>query len=199
MDISEDDLRRYVPYYFTKGRADRLISALRDPPSRRYYHSQVDREPLQGDGWQRLQLFRFDDGKRDFVHGLILTNSCDLAAANTRMLPAKLNFVPLIEFQKYLSLLASNGISAERIQQHAKDVRAQSVSEIFFLPQDMLAGPERIAYLRDVHTMPVAALVSDGNARRILSLSDVGFYLFVVKLSIHFCRLHEEVDRGSPT
>jgi hypothetical protein len=33
--------------------------------------------------------------------------------------------------------------------------------------------------------------------RRLFSLSDYGFYLFVFKLSIHLSRIREGVDRGA--
>ena len=32
---------------------------------------------------------------------------------------------------------------------------------------------------------------------RLFTLSDYGHYLFLVKISVHFCRIHTGVDRGS--
>ena len=197
MELSAENIGRFFPYYLTEERKKGLLEALRDVPSRRYYATISDPEPLQGDGWRGLQVLRFNDGARDRIKGIVLTNSCDLAGDNTRLMPAQLNFAPLIVLDRYLDILRANGVAERRVDQHARDVRAQTVSDLFYLPADTNIGPEHIALLHDIHTIPMPVFDDDANRARVFSLSDVGFYLFVFKLSVHFCRLHENIDRSA--
>ena len=43
--------------------------------------------------------------------------------------------------------------------------------------------------------MPVRAFIDDNAKAKRFTLSLHGFYMFVFKLSVHFCRLHENVAR----
>lgn len=196
MELTAENLAAFFPYYLTEERKRGLLAALRDIPSRRYFASINDPEPLQGDGWRGLEILRFSDGTRDRIKGLVLTNSCDLAGGSKRVTPSQLNFVPLVAMKNYLGLLAASAVSEERIAQHSQDVRAQLITDLFYLPPDQTLAEEHIAVLSDVHTIPMAAFDKDTSKARLFSLSDVGFYLFVFKLSVHFCRLHESIDRS---
>ena len=73
-------------------------------------------------------------------------------------------------------------------------IRAQGVTSIFYLPADDLLEEEHVALLDDLHSMPLEA--HGQAAEKLFTLSMAGFYLFVFKLSVHFCRLHENVDRS---
>ena len=197
MDLTAESVEKFFPYYLTEERKKGLLEALRDVSKRRYYAKTDDPEPLQGDGWQGLEVIRFEDGARARIGGIVLTNSCDLAADNSRISPARLNFSPLLSLDRYLELLRKNGIAGTRIAQHAKDIRDQIINDIFYMPSDGMVGMERIALLSDIHTIPMSAFQADSGKVRIFSLSEVGFYLFVFKLSVHFCRLHENIDRSA--
>lgn len=195
MELSTENLSKFLPYYLTEERKKGLLEALRNVPNRRYYGKIPDPEPLQGDGWSGLRIRRFEDGAADNIKGVVLTNSCDLAAGNERLMPVRLNFAPLVSLDRYLGLLRANGIAAARVEQHAQDVRAQLISDLFYLPADVAIGGEHIALLHDIHTIPISKFSPDGSTKRIFSLSYVGFYLFIFKLSVHFCRMHEAIDR----
>lgn len=190
-------LDKYFPYYLSAERKRGLVQALKDVPTRNYYATLTDPEPLQGDGWRKLQLFQFETGARDKVSGLLLTNSCDLAKDNSRLTFPNINFVPLVNFSGYLQLLLKCGKTEERVNQHAKDIREQKVSDLFYLPALAIDAPEFIAPLNNIHTMPITAFNESEDKARLFSLSDVGFYFFVFKLSVHFCRLHENIDRST--
>jgi hypothetical protein len=62
-----------------------------------------------------------------------------------------------------------------------------------YLPADGLLDEDHVALLDDLYSMPVA--VHRQGAEKLFTLSMAGFYLFVFKLSVHVCRLHEDVDR----
>jgi hypothetical protein len=44
--------------------------------------------------------------------------------------------------------------------------------------------------------MPLHAFSEDGERRKLVTLNQLGFYLFVLKLSIHFCRFAEGISRS---
>lgn len=50
-------------------------------------------------------------------------------------------------------------------------------------------------YLDDLHTVPLHAFERVAEKKKLFTLTLVGFYLFLFKLSVHFCRFHEEVAR----
>ncbi len=194
MELTQENLSKFFPYYFTEERKTKLSRMLaKHPIEKPYYASQEDNEPLQGDCWSGLTIYRFDDGIKDQIKGMVLTNSCDLAKENNRLFVPKLSFVPIIDLEKYLVQLKASGIEDARIAQHAKEIRAQEITSFFYLPANETLEKEHIAILHDVHSIPANACIA-GNRRA--SLSDVGFYIFIFKLSIHFCRLQENVDRG---
>lgn len=56
------------------------------------------------------------------------------------------------------------------------------------------AGAIHVALLDDLHSMPME--VYKEAAEKLFTCSMEGLYLFVFKLSVHFCRLHENVDRS---
>lgn len=197
MDLPADSLSTFFPYYFTEERKRGLLSALKQLPLQKpYYAKLADPEPLQGDGWSGLQILRFEDAARTRITGIVITNSCDLTADNARLVPSKLTFAPLIPLSGYLSVLERGGVTKERILQHAGDIRAQAVNSMFYLPSTHDLIEEHVALLFDLHTVPTQAFEQDDGKRRVFSLSDIGFYLFVFKLSVHFCRLHENIDRS---
>ena len=94
MMLSADSLSKFFPYYLTEERKQGLLAALRQLPYQKPYYVRLDDpDPLQGDGWAGLQILRFEDGIRDRVKGIVLTNSCDLAADNSRLLPSRLSSI----------------------------------------------------------------------------------------------------------
>ncbi len=71
-------------------------------------------------------------------------------------------------------------------------MRAQEVTNVFYLPAGGPFEEEHIVLLDNVHSMPFAA---HDEGEKLFTLSMAGFYLFAFKLSVHFCRLQENVDR----
>ena len=84
-----------------------------------------------------------------------------------------------------------------KVQAHLEDVKAQKVSSMFFLPESEGIHEDSIALLDRVnHCAPSVIEPEDIDRRRLFSLSDYGFYLFIFKLSIHFTRIREGVPRS---
>lgn len=196
MNLSQSDISRQIPYYLSQPQKEGLVKALNDFPNCNYYTSQGPADALQGDGWTQMELVRFEDGERRKVPGILLSNSCDMSSENKRSTPPLLTFAPLISLAKYRRLLETRGQTATQIEDKFKQIRLQLLTSVFYLPAGTQVKEEYIALLDDVYTLPVSFFQAQTEKTRLFTLSDVAFYLFIMKLSIHFCRMHEAVARG---
>jgi len=193
MTLNNDDLKDQIPYYLTQEAKLGLIKALSGfPENINYFTSLYPSELLQGDGVDGLQVINFDDGTRKSVKGILLSNSCDMDCANQRELPIKITFAPLINLDKYIGVLSGSGLDPDKIQNKISSIKEQKVTNIFFLPKNNSLNADHIALLSDLYTIPLSSL---NKGVKLFTLSQVGFYLFLFKLSVHFCRFHENINR----
>lgn len=135
-----------------------------------------------------------------YIDALILSNTCDISFDNHRVVNSKqCLFAPLLILDDYLGELITAGQSQSQVEGFKRDVIAQHLSNIFYLPAFGDGEKERIALLDQIFWYPIdelALLVETINEDRLLSLSNFGFYLLAFKLSYHFCRLPEGPDRS---
>lgn len=192
MELSADTLQAQIPYYLTQVAKENLVKALNSFPNITYYTSLYPNDALQGDGWTSMGIVSFEKGERDFIKGIILSNSCDIDLTNKRDLPAKLIFAPIIKLTNYVKLLEKTNVP--NIKSKIQAIRGQHVTNLFYLPKEAYLDDEYIALLDDVHTIPLSTFNSK-DQKKLFTLSQVGFYLFIFKLSVHFCRFHENVKR----
>lgn len=202
MNLDAETLIQQIPYYLTAedqkvlldeltaisrgGTAEYLLGAYRDS---------FKEVLLQGDGWRGFQLFLFETGDRKSVRGIVLSNSCDVDPENPRDVPARVIFAPLVKLAAFKALLEGSGISAERIAAKIAAIKAQKTSNIFYLPAGGVLQEDYIVRFDDAHNMPVAVHAKSEDREKLFTLSNTGFYMLVLKLSVHFCRLHEKVNR----
>lgn len=93
--------------------------------------------------------------------------------------------------------LNNAGISPERTERHVRDIKAQAVTNLFYLPKGGDLQGDQIARFDECYSLPMRDFKSaTERSRRLASLSQLGFYLLTFKLSIHFCRMHEGIHRG---
>lgn len=168
------------------GTAEYVLSASRDS---------FKEVMLQGDGWRGFQLFLFETGDRRSVRGIVLSNSCDVDPENPRDVPARVIFAPLVKLAAFKALLEAGGISAERIADKIAAIKAQKTSNIFYLPAGGVLQEDYVVRFDDAHNMPVTAHAKAEGREKLFTLSNTGFYMLVLKLSVHFCRLQEKVNR----
>lgn len=198
MNISTDDIRDHIPYYLTAPQKEGLVNALAQfPKNFSYYCNGFEDELLQGDGWKGFQLFDFSTGKKADVFGVVLSNTCDVSTENVRTQPIKISFAPLISLTRYQSSLKKAGVSDAAINAKIDAIRLQRVTEFFYLPAGAQLQDECVVVLSDLHSMPLREFENAAKKRKEFTLSMCGFYLFLFKLSIHFCRFYEEVPRGA--
>jgi hypothetical protein len=147
----------------------------------------------QGDGWRGFQVFSIKSGNGNAARGIVFSNSCDLSAETSRGLPPKVTFAPIVKLARIIARFEAHGLHAEKVMSRLTDIKAQRATNMVCLLADGLLDEDHVALLDDLHSMPVA--VHRQAAEKLLTLSMAGFYLFVFKLSVHVCRLHEDVDR----
>ncbi len=200
MNFSLDDIRRQIPAYLSDSNKETLVKELEAIARGNVIrftladHEDAHKEAmLQGDGWAGFSLFEFEKGERRSVRGLVLSNSCDVSLENARDLPSRITFAPLLKLSAYRSLLVGAKVSEDRIDAKLGAIRAQQVTSIFFLPRAGKLEEDYIVPFDDLHSMPLSALPPEG---KLFTLNSTGFYMLVLKLSLHLCRLHEGVDRS---
>lgn len=202
MEFDAEQLQKQIPYYLTaedqkvllrelksfadSGAANFLLSDSRDT------FKQI---MLQGDGWRGFEVFVFDTGERRTVRGLVLSNSCDVDPENQRDWPARVMFAPIVRLSVYEDLLKKSGIDAKKIEAKLASIRAQKTSNMFFLAASDKLPEDCVVRLDDAHTMPVEAHLKREAREKLFTLNNTGFYMLVFKLSYHFCRLQERVNR----
>ena len=103
--IVAQSLQEHIPSYLTADQKTALTKALsRFPTNAEYYLvGKFQDELLQGDGWEKLQVLRFDTGEKKSVLGIILSNTCDVAPENPRDIPLNIVFAPIIPLSSYTS------------------------------------------------------------------------------------------------
>ncbi|OGP86094.1 MAG: hypothetical protein A2V87_11215 [Deltaproteobacteria bacterium RBG_16_58_17] len=192
MDLSIDAIQNQIPYYLTQRDKEALVKELKNFKSITYYINLHPAVALQGDGWSELGLIRYETGERKQVRGIVLSNSCDIDPTNKMDIPAKLLFAPIIKLKAYAGLLEKANIPREKIFGKFNSIREQRVTTLFYLPKGAGLEDEYIALLDDIHSLPLTAFFEQKNRTKLFTLSLAGFYLFVLKLSVHFCRFSEE-------
>jgi hypothetical protein len=196
MDITVEDIKEYIPYYLTQEAKEGLVKALKDFPEKmNYYTSKHQDDLLQGDGWNNLDIINIETAEKKSIQGIILSNSCDISSENTRDIPVHIVFAPIIPLSIYEDLLAKNGIAPDKVSSKINSIKLQKVTSLFFLPKGGYLESDYIAVLDDLHTLPVQLFYKKTDRKKQFTLSQAGFYLFLFKLSIHFCRFHENVFR----
>lgn len=204
MNFDAEALQKQIPFYLTAEDQRALVDELKaiaggGAPEYMLsgYRDSFKEVMLQGDGWRGLQLFLFESGERRSVRGVVLSNSCDVDPENPRDVPGRVIFAPLVKLSEYKALLDGSGIDQEKVGTKIASIRAQKTTNVFFLPASGLLAEDYVVRLDEAHSMPVAAHIKGGEREKLFTLSNTGFYMLVLKLSVHFCRLQEQVNRKS--
>lgn len=197
MNIDSFNYKDFLPFYLTEDQKVGLASALKDFSE----HSSVftDKFPentLQGDYWEKTPYMDFTTGRKDEIHVMVLSNSCDIDPSNSRDFPVFITYAPVIGFARYQQMLENKGLNAKKISEKMSAIRGQRITSMMFLPAEGDVENESIALLDRAISVPYKAFLDAPNKKKISSLNQFGHYLISFKLSIHFCRMHEGLARG---
>lgn len=201
MSLSEE-IRRLLPIYLPPEAQTDLFSQLEQFPdnidARIYSGVLPDKGAIfQGDGFGRLLIVNLPDPKIGEGPGMILSNSCDISLENRRFTPPRFVYCPILKFSRYVELVRRfKGIADEALAAHLDAVRKQRISSILFLPKGAGLSEDCIALLDRINNCDLGYMSEETvNTTRLFSFSNYGFYLFLVKLSIHFTRIREGINR----
>jgi hypothetical protein len=191
-----ESLADFVPKYLPEADQEALIVQLRDFENRNYYTTKFPTDLLQGDGWYGFDILNISDGRKDQIKGIMLSNSCDIDAENERALPARIVFAPLVAIGNYVDLLRRAELNQDQIGQKIDSIRKQRITSLFFLPKGGALEDDHIALLDDLHNVPLDVFRAVEKRSKLFTLSQMGAYLLILKISMHFCRLNENLVRN---
>lgn len=192
-----DDLRQHFPDYLSSDKKEKLADALDsfDSSSSPLYTTQSVEDLLQGDIWSGFEIVEFESGERRWIKGIVLSNSCDVSTDNSRHTPPNIVIAPVVKLSSLRRVLEEHGIEKNSIDSKIQAIERQMVTSIFFLPQAFCLPEPHVVLLDHLHSVPLGVFEKREDRSRVLSLNLLGFYIFIFKLSVHFCRMHENVDR----
>jgi hypothetical protein len=196
-NIKLEDIKNFLPAYLTDSdQATLLRNITKDYPHLDYYSLRDTQDILQGDGWTGLEIITFDTMEKIRVSGLILSNTCDIAPENPRIKAPNIIFAPVTTLQAYDQVLSANCTDIGRVRSHMEAIRVQALTNRFYLPKATPMAMDYVVLLDDIHTMPRERYLKNSSRKLCVRLSNSGFYVFILKLSIHFCRLTDGVNRN---
>ena len=192
-----EQIKLFLPKYLTPQQTKDLYEELTSFPNFRQFYlhrSDLQDELLQGDGWSGLVVINFSSCQSKSIKGLVLSNSCDVSSENRRILPVNLVFAPIVSFSRFIERLRTRGLSSQQIESQLSAIRNQQLTSVFYLPEADGVIDESLVFLDDLHAEPLEYFLNNEKAP-LFTLSQHAFYVFIIKLSIHFCRFQEGVNR----
>ena len=201
--MSFEDIRIYLPKFLSPENERELFEGIRQFPENlpsRFYSKKLVGEPsvFQGDGIRGLPVINLPEPRIGEARALILSNTCDVDPANPRpFFPAHLCYCPIFDLGKYRHALVSEGrLEEKQIDSHLDDVRRQRVTQVFYLPGTPGIIDESLVFLDRVNSCRNTIIARESvPERRLFSLSTFASWLFLLKLSIHFTRFTDKVNR----
>lgn len=158
---------------------------------------------MQGDMLNSVRIVDWDEEIDDYYSGfssvMLISNTCDVTQENERSLNYKQSLLaPVISVEEYFADLEDTGYSVDKIKSYHTSLKKQEISNLIYIPRNDINGKEYIVFLDKIIWHPSKTLqkqVKNLEDSRFISLSNFGFYLVILKISYHLCRLPEEVDR----
>ena len=200
----KESIIQFLPKYLSETEQKKLLAEIKAFPKNldsRFYTDHLREELIvfQGDGISGLKVSNLPSEKFIEAKCIITSNTCDTDRRNQRHFRSRLTYCPLIDFEKYIDSLLQYGIDKTKIANHSEAIKRQEVTQILFLPANSKTK-ECIVFLDRVNNCDLNALSSENIKKsRLFTLSNYGFYMFLLKLSISFTRIGEGVDRKIPT
>lgn len=205
--IEFEEIKKYLPQYLSSESQEVLFEDLKKFPNiinDRFYSRPLFRSKsfFQGDGVKQLLVINFPDPQARELPSMILSNSCDIDPDNKRLFPSRLVYAPIFQLEKYKNALIEDHVDngtykKSAIENHIQSVKKQLITQILFLPKGCNLQNESLVFLDRLNNCPVEQLNQTNNdSLKLFTLSNYGFYLFLIKISIHFTRVQEGIDRS---
>jgi hypothetical protein len=199
--ISLEDIRNYLPSFLSQGSEQAFLEEIRvflsQNSKQPFYTSALSRETIlfQGDGLEGMLVINLPDVTIKRAPAMLLSNTCDVHSDNKRLFSSCLTYAPIFSLDKYLYTLRTHYDDA-RVKAHEDAIRNQLITQIFFLPNGARLGGDCLVFLDRAMSASSGSVNREKlSDLRLFTLSDFGAWLFALKLSIHFCRIRDRVDR----
>lgn len=196
-----DSIKIYLPKYLSDEKQRQLFSELKSFPKNideRFYSNILSDTNIiyQGDCIDNIQTFDLPRLEIKEAKNIVLSNTCDLDLNNNRHIPSKIVFSPLIALNKITLMLRGKKVDSENLNAYITSIREQRVTNAFYFPEKG-EMPESVVFFDRCNSLPNNS-VDRNNLQntRFFSLSNYGFYIFLIKISIHFSRVKDGVLRG---
>ncbi|WP_314663205.1 hypothetical protein [Prevotella aurantiaca] len=199
----EENIKRYLPQYLSEDKLTSLKKELKNfgngYDSGKYFTNILNSAPnlFQGD-CVKAQVWNLPDIKSSVEYVILLSNTCDMDISNLRLNQCRVMYAPIFNLEKYRQKLIEKKFEKNKIDNHIKDIKNQLVSQILYLPTKLILGYDSFVLFDRTISIPLTSeIVANCTETRKVSLSNYGFYLFLLKLSYHFTRIQEHVDRDA--
>lgn len=199
-----ESLSLHLPAYLTVESKNALKEALKTFPNISYDKFYTDylkdqKVIFQGDGLTGLTFVNLStQAFKTNGRGIILSNTCDMYQENERYFTSYMIYAPIVSLEAYSQALIHQGISTEKVKGHVEAIKSQSITQILYLPARNGIIDESIVFFDQVQSIETENYsIEHLDQNRIFTLSDFGHYLFLFKLSFHFTRFQDKVERRS--
>lgn len=153
-------------------------------------------ELFQGDGLSQIPFYDAVSQEVRPANVIVLSNSCDINLNNKRMESINICVAPILNLEKYEKRLLTKGYNKQQVASHISDIKRQVITHVIYLPKTEKMTYEAIVRLDKICSVDRNKVSNeDIQHNRLFTLSDFGLYLFLLKLSIHFTRIKERIDR----
>lgn len=200
----DEDIKRYLPQYLSDTDFEQLKEELAKfteyGTKGTIYTIALNRANyfLQGDGISKMPYLNFPNTDVHRVDAILLSNTCDMSTENKRLNDCRIMYAPIIKYDKYAAMLKKSSIPAARLVNHLKDIKAQKVSQILYLPKGGKMDYAGIVFFDRAISFPLSSnFVESKCADKLFTLSNFGLYLFLLKMSVHFTRIQERINRST--
>lgn len=196
-----EEVQKFLPQYLSAESSESLFQELNNFPAnldqRLYTTCLTDKNIIfQGDGLKLMPLINFPEKEIYESAVMVLSNTCDNSIENERYIAPNLIYAPIIKISKLVALLEESEIEKIKIDNLVFSIKKQRVTQLFYLPAGDGVEEESIVFFDKVNSSENYFEPTTINDLRFFSLSDYGFYLLLIKLSIHFTRIREKVERS---
>lgn len=192
-DLSKNRIRNALSQFSKEGAIDYSD----------FYSSKKQSFLMQSDLLHSVQgiMWNEDSGNVESAYNpaMLISNSCDITLENIRSINKKdALFAPVTLLEEYVDDCRKNDINEQQIASFLTTLKRQEYSNLFYLPPNQINGREYYVRLDRIYWTPISFLqtaMSDLHEARFISLSHWAWYLFIVKISLHICRVPETVER----
>lgn len=199
----DEDIKKYLPQYLS----DTELGLLKEELAKFTEYGTKDaiytialngaNYFLQGDGISKMPYLNFPNTDVHLLDAILLSNTCDMSTENKRLNDCRIMYAPIIKYDKYAAMLEKS-ISATRLVNHLEDIKAQKVSQILYLPKGGKMDYDGIVFFDRAISLPLTSdFVEKKCAEKLFTLSNFGLYLFLLKISVHFTRIQERINRAT--